>query len=66
MTKLEDIERAVEQLPPEKLAEFRTWFEEFDAAIFDSKIEHDIRSGKLDRHAEDALHALNEGRTTKI
>jgi hypothetical protein len=66
MTNLEDIEKAVEQLPPKKLAEFRTWFELFDAAIFDSKIEQDIRAGKLDRHAADALRALDEGRTGEI
>lgn len=63
MTKLEEIERAVEQLRPEKLAEFRSWFVQFEAVAFDSKIEHDIRAGKLDRIAAGALRALNEGRT---
>ena len=66
MTKLEEIERAVEELPPEKLAEFRTWFEQFDAAVFDSKIERDIHAGKLYRYAAEALRALNEGRTREI
>jgi len=48
MTKIEDIERAVEQLSPEDLAKFRDWFEEFEARLFDAKIERDASAGKLD------------------
>jgi hypothetical protein len=66
MTKLEDIEKAVEQLPPEKLAEFRAWFEQFDSPEFDSKIERDIHAGKLDRLGADARRALAEGRTKEL
>jgi hypothetical protein len=39
MTKIEDIEKAVEQLSPEDLAKFRERFEVFDARAFDEKIE---------------------------
>ena len=49
MTKIEDIEKAVEQLSAEELAKFRTWFEEFDAGVFDAKIERDAKAGKLDK-----------------
>jgi hypothetical protein len=49
MTKIEDIEKAVEQLSPEDLAMFREWFEEFEARLFDDKIERDARAGKLDK-----------------
>jgi hypothetical protein len=49
MTKIEDIEKAVEQLSPADLAKFRAWFEEFDARAFDAKIERDAKSGKLDK-----------------
>ena len=54
MTKIEDIEKAVEQLSPEDLAKFRAWFEEFDARVFDAKIERDAKSGKLDKLTADA------------
>jgi hypothetical protein len=66
MNKLEEIERAVEQLPPEKLAEFRTWFEQFDAALFDAKIEQDIQTGKLDPLGAEARRAFAEGATKEI
>ena len=49
MTKIEDIEKAVEQLSPADLAKFRAWFEEFDARLFDAKIERDAKTGKLDK-----------------
>jgi hypothetical protein len=55
MTKLEDIEKAVEKLPAPELARFHAWFEQFDAARFDQKIERDAKTGKLDRLAEQAL-----------
>lgn len=66
MSKLEDIQKAVEQLSPEKLAEFRAWFEEFDAALFDAKLERDIRTGALDEMADDALRGFREGRTREL
>jgi hypothetical protein len=49
MTKIEDIEKAVELLSPEDLARFREWFEEFEARLFDDKIERDAKAGKLDK-----------------
>jgi hypothetical protein len=38
MTNAEDIEKAVQQLPPQELARFRAWFEAFDAQQFDAAI----------------------------
>jgi hypothetical protein len=60
----EDIEKAVEQLPPRELARFRAWFEAFDASRFDAAIERDAQAGKLDALAEEALaeHRAGIGR----
>jgi hypothetical protein len=63
MTKLEDIEKAVEKLPAPELERFRAWFEQFDAARFDDKIERDAKAGKLDRLAEQALADYSAGRS---
>ena len=41
MTKIEDIEKAVEQLSLVHFARFRAWFEEFDARVFGEEIERD-------------------------
>ncbi|MGE0848554.1 MAG: hypothetical protein AB7O44_02880 [Hyphomicrobiaceae bacterium] len=62
MTKIEDIEKAVEQLSAEDLARFREWFEEFDARVFDAKIERDARAGKLDKMIEESRANHGTGR----
>jgi hypothetical protein len=59
---LSDLENAVDKLPPDKLARFRAWFETFDAARFDDKIERDAKAGKLDRLTELALTDFRQGR----
>jgi hypothetical protein len=51
----EDIERAIERLTPDELVRFRAWFEQFDAQRFDHVLEQDIKAGKLDQFAEEAL-----------
>lgn len=66
MSTIEDIEKAVERLTPGDLARFRAWFDDFDAARFDEKIERDAHDGKLDKLAEQALAAHRAGRTTGL
>jgi hypothetical protein len=66
MTRLDDIEQAIAQLPEEDLAKLRAWFEEFDARVFDEKIERDAKSGKLDKLAADAIADYKAGRTTDL
>jgi hypothetical protein len=63
---VEDIEKAIAKLPPDQLAQFRVWFEEFDSARFDVQITRDVASGKLDRLAEQALEDLHRGRARKL
>jgi hypothetical protein len=63
---IEDIEKAVSKLPPDQFAEFRAWFETFDAASYDEKIERDAKSGKLDRLADQALDDLRKGRAREL
>ena len=63
---VEDIEKAVSKLPPDELARFRAWFEAFEAARFDEKIERDAKAGKLDRLAEEAIADFRAGRAREI
>ena len=65
-TTAEDIEKAIERLPPHELARFRAWFETFDATQFDAAIERDAHAGKLDAHAEEALAAHRAGRSRDL
>jgi hypothetical protein len=63
---VEDIEKAIAKLPPDQLAQFRVWFEEFDSALFDQKIRRDAVSGKLDRLAEQTIDDLRKGRAREL
>jgi hypothetical protein len=63
---IKDLEKAVAKLPPDEFAKFREWFEAFDAARFDEKIERDAKAGKLDRLAEQALSDFRKGRASEL
>lgn len=66
MTTAEEIEKAVEQLPPAELARFRAWFEQFEANQFDDAIARDVQAGKLDVLADDAVMAHRAGRSREL
>ena len=61
MTTVQAIEAAVEQLAPEERAQFRAWYEAFDASEWDSQMECDVASGHLGWLAEEALGDLAAG-----
>jgi hypothetical protein len=63
---VEDIEKAVSRLAPGELARFRAWFEAFDAARFDQKIERDAKAGKLDKLANEAIADFRKGRAREL
>ena len=56
MTNVQAIEAAVEQLAPEQRAEFRAWFEAFDAREWDLQLEQDLQAGHLDWLAHFCVH----------
>ena len=66
MGNVKSIEKAVEALPPSELAEFRRWFAEFDAAAWDTQIEQDASSGKLDALAAEALGDFQSGSSREL
>jgi hypothetical protein len=64
MDNIENIERQIEALAPEELAQFRAWFLEFDWAAWDRQLEADIQAGKLDRPVQEARRDHAAGKTT--
>jgi hypothetical protein len=57
MTRLEELELAIESLPENEYSQFRRWFLERDWEKWDREIEADSTSGKLDflvKEAQDA------------
>ncbi len=66
MTKVETIERQIEDLSRDELGELRRWWAEFDAAVWDAQIEADAEAGRLDGLAAEALRDHAARRTTEI
>jgi len=61
MSKLSEIEMAIDALPDEEYSEFRRWFLERDWAKWDRQIEADSTSGKLDFLVREAQEAKDKG-----
>ena len=66
MSTLQEIETAVQRLSADDLAAFRNWFADFDYQAWDRQLEADVRAGRLDRLAEEALREHREGRTSEL
>ena len=63
---VEDIEKAIMQLPQDQLKEFRAWYEKFDSEEWDKQIEKDAVCGRLDGLAEAAIADHKAGKSKKL
>lgn len=63
---VKDIQEAVTQLSADDLARFRSWFEDFDAKIWDEQFEDDAKAGRLDALADSALADFRAGRYEEL
>ena len=59
MSTVDEIERAIEKLSDEELAEIRGW-------LWDRDIERDAVAGRLDRLAEEALQEYRVGKASRL
>jgi hypothetical protein len=59
MSTVQEIERALEKLSEEDLAEVRAW-------IWDRDIARDAAAGRLDALAEEALREHRDGKTRRL
>jgi hypothetical protein len=66
MNEAEKLEEQVQRLPPEDLARFRAWFFEFDAQVWDRKIESDMQLGKLSKLLAEARSEFESGKSREI
>ncbi len=66
MSTVLEIESAISKLSREELSALRVWFADFDAEAWDRQFEEDVKAGRLDALAEEALRDLREGRCTEL
>lgn len=66
MTKVQLLEREVKKLDKASLEAFRNWFHRYDSDAWDLQIQKDVRAGKLNELAKDALAAHKSGKTRAL
>lgn len=66
MSSVEEIERAVSELPADELRRFREWFAAFEEDLWDRQIERDVSSGRLDALVDEARTEHRSGRTRPL
>ena len=63
---VEELEKAVSELPREDLTRFFSWFQNYMAEEWDRQIEKDLKAGRLDKLIEEAKDDIAAGRTTPL
>lgn len=63
---VKDIQEAVAQLSADDLVSFRSWYEDFDAKIWDEQFKDDVKAGRLDALADRALADFRVGRYEEL
>jgi hypothetical protein len=61
-----EIESAISKLSREDLSVLRDWFKEFDAEAWEKQFEEDMKAGRLEALADEALRDLREDRCTEL
>jgi hypothetical protein len=66
MSKVQALEKQISALSARELAQFRRWFAEFDASLWDRKLDRDAKAGRLDALADEALREHAAGKSTEF
>ncbi|MEK7250317.1 MAG: hypothetical protein AAB209_07850 [Bacteroidota bacterium] len=66
MSKVEEIQSTIQTLSDEEFAQLRNWLAEQDAEKWDKQFEADVRAGKLDKLADEALRRHANGESTPL
>jgi len=66
MSEIDQLEQRVKKLSQQDLAEFRAWFVEYDARVWDAQIEADSKVGKLDKLISEGLTDYKAGKAREL
>lgn len=66
MSRIEMLEQEIKSLSQSELAEFERWFTEYTAELWDKQIEADVKAGKLDKLADEAIAQFRQGNFKKL
>lgn len=63
---VQELQTTVSQLSVQELARFKEWLEEYEAKMWDEQFENDVKSGKLDHLAEQAIADVRAGNCKEL
>ncbi len=63
---LQEIINTIKRLPKNELKSFFKWVEEYKQKIWDNEFEEDVKSGKLDKLAEEAIKDFKTGKCREL
>ncbi len=63
MSTLQEIEKAIDKLPRGEVYELGAWLDQRLNGDWDTQIENDVKDGRLDAIAEEALREHRAGKT---
>lgn len=66
MSTVAEIENAIQKLSRRELGSLRDWFIGFDAGAWDQQFAEDVKDGRLDALADEAIRDLHAGRCTDL
>jgi hypothetical protein len=66
MGRIESLQEQVRALSGDELAQFRAWFLDRDWDDWDTQLEDDVRAGRLDAIANQALRDHTAGKSTPL
>lgn len=66
MTTVQEIEKAISQLPDDDMLSLKNWFDEYEAQKWDDQIEKDALSGNLDKLANEAIADFRAGKCREL
>ncbi|RKX73966.1 MAG: hypothetical protein DRP87_17875 [Spirochaetes bacterium] len=66
MANVKELQRAITNLSPEEYKEFRDWFDKYETQRWDKQFEKDVKAGKLDAFAREAIQEYEEGKCSEL
>jgi len=66
MSKVEELEKAIDALPEEEYIQLRQWFSKKDWHKWDQQIEADSKSGELNFLLQEALEAKSKNKLREL
>jgi hypothetical protein len=66
MNTIHEVEKAIQHFSQKELINFRAWFDEYEAKNWDDQFESDVKAGKLDKFADQALADFMSDKCKKL